>query len=94
MKTAAACILSAFFLSTAFTTPVDDGNVDLTCVKVHKASNTCHFNFKIDGIKYRFVDAGCKYSKKREEVIRKAKEGGLALAREWKIECTEPRQEG
>jgi hypothetical protein len=30
---------------------------------------------------------GCKYSKKTDEVIKKVKEGSLALARDWKIEC-------
>jgi hypothetical protein len=86
-------ISSAFivcFLVLAGFAPADpDNNIDLSCMKIHKASNTCHFNFKVDGARYRFVDVGCKYSGKKDEVIRKAREGSLALAREWKIECPE-----
>lgn len=72
--------------------PKQGENVEFVCMKTHKASNTCHFNFKVDGAKYRFVDIGCKYSKKREEVIEKAKEGTLALALDWKIECPEAKE--
>jgi hypothetical protein len=39
------------------------------------------------------VDIGCKFSKKRDEVIKKAKEGTIALSREWKIECPEPKEQ-
>jgi hypothetical protein len=90
-------VIAVFFLCSF--APTQSDNVDFSCLKVHKASNTCHFNFKIDGAKYRFMDIGCKYSKKKDEVIKKAKEGTLALAREWKIECPEqkeikPKQEG
>lgn len=76
-----------------FTSPVQTDNVELSCVKNHKASNTCHFNFKIDGMKYRFVDMGCKYGRNKEEAIKKAKEGTLALAKDWKLECPEPKPE-
>lgn len=62
-------------------------NVEFSCMKTHKATNTCHFNFIIDGAKYRYVDMGCKYNRKLEDVIKKAKAGTLALARDWKIEC-------
>ena len=62
-------------------------NVEFSCLKMNKATNTCHFNFVIDGAKYRYVDQGCKFNKKRDEVIKKAKEGTLALARDWKVEC-------
>jgi hypothetical protein len=72
--------------------PIQGDNVEFSCMKTIKSSNTCHFNFKVDGAKYRFVDIGCKYSKKQAEVIKKAKEGTLALAREWKIECPEPKE--
>jgi hypothetical protein len=61
-------------------------------MKMHKASNTCHFNFKVDGAKYRFVDIGCKYSKKKDEVIKNAKEGTIALSKDWKIECPEAQE--
>ncbi|MFZ6010052.1 MAG: hypothetical protein ACOYXT_06850 [Bacteroidota bacterium] len=73
--------------------PIQGDNIEFSCLKTHKATNTCHFNFKVDGAKYRFVDIGCKYSKKKEEVIKKAKEGTLALARDWKIECPESKDE-
>lgn len=62
-------------------------NIEFSCLKMHKATNTCHFNFIVDGAKYRYVDMGCKYSKKVDEVVQKVKEGSLALAKDWKIEC-------
>lgn len=69
--------------------PSDQENVEFVCQKIHKASNTCYFNFTIDGAKYSYVDSGCKKSKKKEEVIKNAKEGKLALVKDWKIECPE-----
>jgi hypothetical protein len=83
--------LALFIVLASFRT--DQGeNVEFVCMKTHKASNTCHFNFIIDGAKYRYVDMGCKFSKKLDEVVKKAKEGTLALAREWKIECPEAKE--
>jgi hypothetical protein len=67
-------------------------NVEFICYKTHKASNTCHFNFIINGAKYRHVDMGCKFSKKKDECIKKVKEGSLALAKDWKIDCPEAQQ--
>lgn len=67
----------------------DQGNVEFVCLKTHKASNTCYFNFKVDGAKYTYVDKGCKRSKKKDETIEKVKEGSLALSKDWKIECPE-----
>jgi hypothetical protein len=67
--------------------PKQGDNVDFSCLKKNKASNTCHFNFVVDGARYRFVDIGCRFEKKKEDVIKKAKEGNLALAKDWKIEC-------
>lgn len=72
--------------------PKQGENIEFSCFKMHKASNTCHFNFTVDGAKFRYVDMGCKYSKKVDEVIKKVKEGTLALARDWKIDCPEPKQ--
>jgi hypothetical protein len=69
--------------------PYQDENIEFSCLRMHKATNTCHFNFIIDGARYRYLDIGCKYNKKRDEVIKKAKAGTLALARDWKIECLE-----
>jgi len=79
-------LVAVLFSITAFSIRQGD-NVEFSCLKKHKASNTCHFNFTIDGVPYRFVDIGCKWEGKREEVIQKAKEGTLALAKDWKIEC-------
>jgi hypothetical protein len=92
MKTISKFLAVAFVALTAFSAPSDD-NVDFSCIKKHKASNTCHFNFIIDGAKYRFVDMGCKYEKKKDEVIKKAKEGTLALAKDWKIDCPAVKEE-
>lgn len=70
--------------------PVKDDNVEFVCMKTHKATNTCYFNFKIDGGKYSFKDVGCKKSKKRDDIIQQVKEGKIALSRDWKIDCPEP----
>ncbi len=76
----------AVILLMSFTS--DQGeNIEFSCFKTHKASNTCHFNFIVDGAKYRYVDMGCKYSKQVDDVIKKVKAGTLALAKDWKIEC-------
>ena len=64
-------------------------DIQFVCLKTHKASNTCHFNFKVDGAQYRFVDIGCKFSKKKDEVIKKVQEGDISLAKDWKIACPE-----
>lgn len=83
--------LAGFILLTGFR-PRQSENIEFVCLKTHKASNTCHFNFKVDGAKYRFVDIGCKYSKKKDELVKKAKDGTVALSRDWKIECPEPKE--
>jgi len=67
-------------------------NVEFSCMKMQKSTNTCHFNFKVDGAKYRYVDIGCKFSKKKDEAIKKVKEGSLALSKDWKIECPEAQE--
>lgn len=77
----------------SFSTIQQGDNIEFFCLKKHKASNTCHFNFKVDGAKHRFVDIGCKYEKKKNEVIDKVKAGTLALAKDWKIECPEVKEE-
>jgi hypothetical protein len=64
-------------------------NIEFVCYKTHKATNTCHYNFVMNGAKYRHVDMGCKFAKKKEEAIKKVKEGTLALAKDWKIDCPE-----
>ena len=78
-------LLGIVFLSSF---SADQGNnIEFACLKNHKATNTCHFNFLVDGAKYRYVDMGCNYNKKVEEVIKKVKEGTLALSKDWKIDC-------
>ena len=67
-------------------------NVEFVCYKTHKATNTCHFNFIINGAKYRHVDMGCKFSNKKDELINKVKEGTAALAKDWKIDCPEAKE--
>jgi hypothetical protein len=82
-------LLSVIFSSQH--TKFQSENIEFVCTKMHKASNTCYFNFKVDGAKYTYVDLGCKKSKKKEETIKKIKEGDLALSRDWKIDCPEPK---
>lgn len=66
--------------------------VEFVCHKTHKATNTCHFNFIINGEKYRHVDMGCKFTNKKDELVQKVKDGTAALAREWKIDCPQPKE--
>jgi hypothetical protein len=67
-------------------------DIQFVCMKTHKASNTCHFNFKVDGANYRFVDVGCRYNKKKDELIRKVESGSVFLAKDWKISCPESKK--
>lgn len=92
MKFLSYLLVSVFVIMTGFTSIPQGENVEFSCMKTHKASNTCHFNFKVDGAKYRYVDIGCKFSKKTEEVIKKAKDGNIALSKDWKMECPEPKE--
>jgi len=85
-------LLSCAILS-GFTSGDQGENIEFSCMKMHKASNTCHFNFKVDGAKYRYVDIGCKFSKKKDDLVKKAKEGSVALSKDWKMECPEPKEE-
>ena len=78
-----------FFVGSFKVIPEDE--VELTCVKKQMASQTCHYNFMINGIRYRFIDNGCKA--KKEDIIKKAKAGKLALAKDWKIECEAKKDE-
>ena len=86
MKILAGVLLSLLF-AFSFESNQDD-SVEFVCMRKHMASKTCHYNFKVSGAKFRYVDIGCKF-KKKEEVIEKAKAGELALAKDWKIECQE-----
>jgi len=87
MKAISALGILILMVCGGFARPGYQADVQLTCFRTVKATNQCHFNFTIDGAHYRYVDIGCKYSKKQDEVIKKAKEGTLALAREWKVDC-------
>src|SRR5688572_9532805 len=69
-----------------------DESIEFVCHKTHKATNTCHFNFIINGAKYRHVNTGCKFTKKKGELRTTVKEGSLALAKDWKIDCPEPKE--
>jgi hypothetical protein len=77
------------FLAAIVLTPgfklVQEDEIELVCVKKHNASNVCHYNFKIGGVKYNYLDVGCRGRK--EEVLKKAKNGKLGLAKDWKLEC-------
>ncbi|MCS6975125.1 MAG: hypothetical protein N2044_07795 [Cyclobacteriaceae bacterium] len=64
-----------------------DDEVELVCVRKQIAANICHYNFLINGMPYRYLDNGCRES--RESALKKAREGKLALAKEWKLECPE-----
>lgn len=87
MKLLAYVLISTFIILTGFRSYHQGENIEFTCVKMHKATNTCHFNFRVDGAKYRYVDRGCNYNKKVDEVVKKVKAGTLALAKDWKIDC-------
>lgn len=93
MKFFASLFFALLVISSSSFRPVQESNIEFTCHKTHKASNSCHFNFKVDGAKYRFVDVGCKKSKNKEEVIKQVQEGKIALAKDWKIDCPEPKEE-
>ncbi len=83
-------IFAVSFILSAFTKTEIQKEVELICTKKHNASNTCHYNFKIGGINYRYLDMGCKG--KKDDIVKKANEGKLGLAKEWKISCPEPKE--
>ena len=89
MKSFFLIVIAALTL-TSFTKNKSIEEVELVCTKRHSTSNTCHYNFKINGINYRYVDVNCKG--KKDEIIKDAKEGKLGLAKEWKIPCPEPKE--
>lgn len=79
------------FCLAGFSVKVDD-HVEFVCMKRKLSTQTCHYNFRIDGDKYRYVDLGCKF-KRQDEVIKQARSGGIALARDWEIECPESKSQ-
>lgn len=82
-----ALIIVASVIISAYTGSIQDDEIELTCTKKHSASNTCHYNFTINGMQYRYLDNGCKG--KKEDIIKKAKAGKLGLAKDWKLPCPE-----
>jgi hypothetical protein len=89
MKKATLTILVALMLTSFTKTVKYREEVELVCVRRHSTSNTCHYNFKIAGANYRFIDVGCKG--KKDVIVKKANEGELGLAKDWKIVCAEPK---
>ena len=83
-------ILAVALILTAFTKTKTQEEFELVCTKKHSTSNTCHYNFKINGMNYRYIDVGCKG--KKNEILKKAKEGKLGLAKEWKIQCHQAKE--
>lgn len=70
--------------------PQPEDEVELVCMRKQHSTKTCHYNFMINGIPYRYIDHGCKET--REALVKKAKEGKLALAREWKVDCLQQKE--
>lgn len=85
-------IVFVAFSGFTFTRETGFSSVEFICLKNVKNRNTCHFNFKIDGANYRYVDIGCKYLKKRDKLIEKVQEGEIFLAKDWEIACPEPKE--
>jgi hypothetical protein len=67
-------------------TAEQDEHIQFICKRKQTSTNRCHYNFKVDGAKFRYIDIGCKI-KKQSELIEKVKSGDIALARDWEIEC-------
>jgi hypothetical protein len=86
-------IIFIFLLATVSLTgfSVRQSNAEFVCQKFLKAKNECHYNFLVDGGKFRYVDIGCK--RKKDDVIEKVKAGEIPLAKDWKIECPMPKKE-
>ncbi len=72
----AVLVLSACFIMPDEARFSDQENIEFVCLKTHKASNTCHFNFTVDGANYCHCSIiGRKYAKKQQELIKKVKDG-------------------
>lgn len=90
MKIFILAVISAFVLSAHSKKNFIQEEIELVCTKKHSTSNTCHYNFKMGGMNYRFIDVGCKG--KKDVILKKAKEGKLGLAKDWKIQCDQPKE--
>jgi len=91
MKFSLVSFLVVFILHGNSIPQFQEGNIEFVCFRKQAAAKQCHYNFKVDGAKYRYVDIGCRFVKK-EEVIEKVKDGSLGLARDWKVECGEVKE--
>lgn len=89
-KLVSAALLSVLMMVSGFT--MRQSNTEFICQKTLKAKNECHYNFTVDGGKFRYVDIGCR--RKKEDVIEKVLTGEIPLAKDWKIECPMPKKEG
>jgi hypothetical protein len=87
MKLSAINFLPVLFILLGSFTKTNQDNIEFVCMKKQMAPQHCHYNFIVDGGKFRYVDIGCRF--KKDYVIEKVKEGGLGLARDWKIACQE-----
>jgi hypothetical protein len=87
MKTVVYLFFTVWSLALSSSTVQQDETIEFICMRTQKAANACHYNFTVEGAKYRYVDVGCKFSKKQKEVIDKVKAGSLGLSKDWKIEC-------
>jgi len=65
--------------------------IEFVCMKNHKSTNMCYYNFKVNGIPHHFRDVGCK--RKKDEVVKEVGEGTLGLSKEWKIPCPEAKKQ-
>jgi hypothetical protein len=91
MKLLSPFLVLVIILASGFK-PGQDSNVEFVCMRTHKSTNTCYFNFIVDGGKYSYRDAGCKKSRNKEETIKKIKEGKLAMVKNWTIDCPESKE--
>ena len=82
-------LVACVMVATGFTSR--QSNTEFVCQKVLKAKNECHYNFLVDGGKFRYVDIGCR--RKKDDVIEKVLNGEIPLAKDWKIECPMPKKE-
>ena len=87
MKIFILAVIAAFTLSAHGKRNFVQEEIELVCTKRHSTSNTCHYNFRINGANYRYIDVDCKG--KKDQILKDAKAGKLGLAKDWKIACPE-----
>lgn len=84
-------LMALVFVLSGFSIRPSQSTTEFVCQKVLKAKNECHYNFLVEGAKFRYVDIGCR--RKKEDVIKKVMDGEIPLAKDWKIECPMPKKE-